>query len=587
MKKPAPPGANASILRRTMQYTDQHLLFAGIFSALLNFLYLTPTLYMLVVYDRVMPTQGNTTLFFVTLVLLFALATLATLDWMRARILIRISARLERAMAGEILGAVLGDPKIPQMKRMQALRDFDTFRQALAGPVLLALLDAPWAPVFLIGAFLLHPLLGAITLTAMVLMGGLAYLNERATGPSMSKASEAAALAYARQDHTSASAETVRALGMVGPLVARHLEERAQMIALQTHASFAAGGYLSMTKFLRLALQSGALGLGAWLAINNQISGGAVIAASFLMTRALSPVEQIVGGWKGFLQSRDARDRLDDLLGRAEVSRERTHLPAARGDLRFEGVAAAPPEGAIPAIIDVSLHVPPGDILAVVGHSGAGKSTLIRMAAGAGHPLRGMVRLDGASLDDWYSDRLAQHIGYLPQDFVLFPGSIKDNISRFARYGGGDPRFVDDAAVAAAKKVGVHEMILRLPQGYDTLIGFNGAGLSAGQRQRVALARAFFGDPSLIVLDEPNAHLDTEGEQALAAAIEHAGQRGVSVIMAVHHGLALRAAKRVLILKEGRVQAVGPRDDMIRMSPNQAQPPRPPAIVAADDRMSA
>jgi len=580
MKNPV-PGVTPTILRRTLEYTDRHLLFAAIFSALLNFLYLSPTLYMLVVYDKVMPTQGGTTLMFISAALLLALGTLAVLDWMRARILVRISARLERMMAGEILGTVLGDARIPHLRRMQALRDFDSFRQALAGPVLLALLDAPWAPVFLIGAFMLHPTLGGVTLLAMVVLGGLAYLNERATGPTMSKAAEAATLAYARQDHTSASAETVRALGMVGPLTARHLEERGQMIALQTQASFAAGGFLSLTKFLRLALQSGALGLGAWLAIHNQISGGAVIAASLLMTRALAPVEQIVGGWKGFVQSRDARRRLDQLLSRTEAgAREHTHLPAARGELRFESVSAGAPESGVPVIFDVNLHVPSGDVLAVVGPSGAGKSTLVRMAAGAGLPMRGVVRLDNASLQDWHSDRLAAHIGYLPQDFVLFPGSIKDNISRFARYGGAELRGVDDATVAAAKKVGVHEMILRLPQAYDTVVGFNGAGLSAGQRQRVALARAFYGEPSLIVLDEPNAHLDAEGEQALSVAIEQAARRGVSVIMAVHHGLALRAASRVLILREGRVQAIGPREEMVRVAPGAAARPPAPAVSA-------
>lgn len=574
----------SSILSRTYTACRPHIVFAMVFSALLNLLHLAPTLYMLVVYDKAMPTEGEMTLVLVSVVLLFALGTLAVLDWMRSRIMVRLSARLEGAMAGEILTTVLGDPRIPQAKRAQILKDFDTFRQGLAGQALLTLLDAPWAPVFLIAAFLLHPLLGVVTLAAMITLGGLAYLNEKATGAATSAASDAFTRAYARQDHMSTSAEVVRALGMTGPLAARQIVDRREMIALQTQASFGAGGFLTLTKFLRIALQSGALGIGAYLAMSHQISGGAVIAASILMTRSLAPVEQLVAGWKTMITTRDAMHRLDAVLPHMGAEAEKTRLPAASGAMTFEGIWARPPESDRVVLTNVNFQLQPGEVLAVLGPSGAGKSTLIRMAAGAGRPDRGAVRLDGAALADWPADQLAETIGYLPQDFVLFPGTIKENISRFATHRGADPAQVDAFAIAAATAVKAHEMILRLPQGYDTEIGFNGAGLSAGQRQRIALARAFYGDPKVLILDEPNAHLDPEGEASMIEALRQARARGASAIMVVHRGGAIRVADKVLVMREGQVQSFGPAAEIVpglapaqAPAPAQAQAPPQPA----------
>ncbi len=578
------PFVRSTILARTLAHCREHLVYATVFSALLNLLHLAPTVYMLVVYDKALPTEGQMTLALVSLVLLFALSTLAVLEWMRSRILVRLSARLENAMAGEILATVLGDPRIPQARRTQILRDFDSFRQGLAGQTLLTLLDAPWAPIFLLAAFLLHPLLGFVTLGAMILLGGLAYLNEKATGPSTSAANDAFTRAYARQDHMAASAEVVRALGMVTPLAARQLEDRREMIALQTQASFGAGGFLTLTKFLRIALQSGALGIGAYLAMSHQISAGAVIAASILMTRALAPVEQLVGGWKAMIQTRDAKRRLDAVLPLMTSEPEKTRLPAAVGTLRFESVAARPPEAERLVLGNVSFQLEPGEILAILGPSGAGKSTLMRMAAGAGSPDRGVVRLDGAALPDWPSDQLAEAIGYLPQDFVLFPGTIKDNISRFAAHTGIPAGQIDEMAVKAATAVRAHEMILRLPKGYDTEIGFNGAGLSAGQRQRIALARAFYGDPMVLILDEPNAHLDPEGEVAMIEAVRQAKARGAATLMVVHRGGAIRIADRVMVLREGQVQSIGPAASVV---PGLApQPAAQPAAAAAPARMT-
>jgi len=572
-------GASA-ILRRANEYCGKHILFAAIFSAFINILYLAPTLYMLVVYDKALPTQGHETLLLVSAVLLFALAVLSLLDWMRTRLLVRISGRLERHMSAQVLEIAMGDPRITHRRRLQAIRDFDVFRQAISGGALLAILDAPWAPIFLLAAFALHPMLGAVTLVAIIAFVLLALANERATGPEIAAASEAATRTYATQDHAVGHADTLRALGMVRPMVNRHVQERSGMINLQIYASFVGGAYVTWTKFLRMALQSGALGLGAWLAINHEISGGSIMAASFLMTRALAPVEQIVGGWKSIVQARTAGANLEALFDSAGMVAGETELPPAKGALRFDEVSAKPAESDRLAISKISFEMRPGEVVAVVGPSGAGKSTLVRVAAGAAQPASGIVRLDGADLQIWPADALAAHVGYLPQDFVLFPGTVKDNISRFAAFAGGTPREIDRAVVAAAKLIGAHEMILHLPRGYDTEIGFNGLGLSGGQRQRVALARAVYGSPSLLVLDEPNANLDTEGELALSAAVMELRQRGVSVLMVVHHGGILRCAHRVIILRDGELQAIGPADQLLRFANPASEPQVAPAPAA-------
>jgi ATP-binding cassette subfamily C protein len=571
-------GASA-ILRRANEYCGKHILFAAVFSAFINVLYLAPTIYMLVVYDKALPTQGQETLILVSLVLLFALAVLALLEWMRTRLLVRISGRLERHMSAQVLEIAMGDPRITHRRRLQAIRDFDIFRQAISGGALLAILDAPWAPIFLLAAFALHPMLGMVTLVAMIAFVLLAIFNERATGPEIAAASEAATRTYATQDHAVAHADTLRALGMVRPMVNRHVQERSGMISLQIYASFVGGAYVTWTKFLRMALQSGALGLGAWLAINHQISAGSIMAASFLMARALTPVEQIVGGWKSIVQARTAGANLEALFASAGMVAGETELPPAKGALRFEEVSAKPAESDRLAISKISFEMLPGEVVAVVGPSGAGKSTLVRVAAGAAQPASGIVRLDGADLQIWPANALAAHVGYLPQDFVLFPGTVKDNISRFAAFSGATPREIDRAVVAAAQLIGAHEMILHLPRGYDTEIGFNGLGLSGGQRQRVALARAVYGSPSLLVLDEPNANLDTEGELALSTAVMELRERGVSVLMVVHHGAILRCAHRVMILRDGELQAIGPADQLLRFANPSGQAAAPPAAA--------
>lgn len=590
MAKLAKPRTGSDVLRRSLQACRQHFVFAAVFSALINLLYLAPTLYMLQVYDRAIPTAGLGTLGLLSLALVVALATLSGLDWIRSRLLVRVSSRLDKELAVPVLTAVLAGSRIPRQLRVQAVRDMDTFRQAMAGGALLALLDAPWAPIYLIAAFLLHPFLGLISLGAGAILVCLAWWNERETGDALKRASDAAAMTYANQDYASASADVVRALGMGEALVAKHQAERRMMIDLQTRASFSTGRNMGLMKFFRLTLQSLALGLGALLAIKHEISGGAVIAASFLLTRTLAPIEQITSGWKTIVQVRGARARLEELLG-SQSDVERTQLPAPRGELRFEQVGVLAPNSTERRLLqDISFRIAPGEIVSVVGPSGAGKSTLMRAAVGAVPLEKGIIRLDGASTEDWAPETLARHIGYLPQDFVLFAGTVKDNISRFRGQLGEPQAQIDEMTVAAAQAAGAHQMILQLPRGYDTPVEFNGSGLSAGQRQRIALARALFGSPCLLVLDEPNANLDTEGEMVLVDALNQARKAGVAVLMVAHHGPALGLSDRVMVVKDGKIQAIGPLDSVIRVGAPPAGSPAQTGAPARRDppaRMSA
>lgn len=530
---------------------------AAAFSALINLLYLTPTIYMMQVYDRAIPASGHGTLVLLTLAAFAALATLSALDWVRSRLLVRASARLDHALAGPVMDALLRQGAGPKA-RAGALRDFDAFRQSLTGPALLAALDAPWTPVFLLVGFMVHWSLGLVGLLSTALLLALALLNERATKAPLEAANREASAGYGELEHAARSVEAVRALGMRGVLVRRQVAQRRRMLALQTDASFAAGTYLGLIKAVRLVLQSLALGLGAWLAIDRQISPGAIFAASFLLARMLSPVEQVVGAWKSFVLNRAAYAGLERLFGADTAAAAPTRLPAPQGLLTAEGVTIGGSNAERPALAGVTFEAQPGEIIGVVGPSGAGKTTLARVLANALAPDRGTARMDGAAYGDWDPERLARHIGYLPQDFVLFPGTVKDNIARFRGWAGEDAETLDRLAVEAATAAGAHAMILRLPAGYDTVLGPGGSGLSAGQAQRVALARALFGAPRVLVLDEPNAHLDTDAEAALCQTLSVLRGEGRTIVMVAHRGGVLSLADKLLVLDDGRVTGFGP-----------------------------
>jgi PrtD family type I secretion system ABC transporter len=565
----APP---TEILAAALRACRRHFVAAASFSALLNLLFLVPMLYMLQVYDRVIPTRGSLTLFFLTLVLLFGLVSLALLDFVRSRLLVRASIRLDRQLAGVLLDTSLArrDRTFDAVAR-QAMREFDVLRQALTGPAMIAFCDAPWSPIYILVCFLIHPWLGILVLIGAVALGIVAWRNEQATGDPMQRASEAASRAYASQEQVLAGAENVRALGMRRAMVRRHLAERDSMMAQQTGASFAASRFVTMSKFIRLSLQSLALGLGAWLAINNDISAGAVFAASFLAGRALQPIEQLLSTWRSVGQARSAYGKLNELLGAREADVALTQLPPPEGRLDVEQMAVANAAGDGAILANITFELLPGEVVAVVGPSGAGKSTLLRMLAGAGRPDRGIIRVDRANVLDWDPERLAQYIGFLPQDVSLFAGTVKENISRFEDASGDGE--IDAKAIAAAKACFAHELILGLPNGYDSMLGWGGRGLSAGQAQRIGLARALYGDPPIILLDEPNAHLDAAGEGQLVETLVALKARKAAVLVVAHRMGVLAAVDKILVLRDGRIEAFGERDEiMSRLGGTPAAP---------------
>ncbi|MBI1405309.1 MAG: type I secretion system permease/ATPase [Caulobacter sp.] len=540
----------------------RHLASAAFFSALVNILYLSPSIYMLQVYDRVVPTQGELTLVFLTLIIAFALACLAALETVRARLLVLAGLRLDRLLSSDILGRLMAQSR--PANTAQAMREFDGLRAALAGPAALAFMDAPWTPIYVIVAFMIHPALGALTIVGGILLFGLAMLNERATKPDLLKAQRANAAAYASQESAAMNGEVVRALGMRRSVIARHLEERGIGQSMQTEAQFKGGRFSALTKFFRLFLQSAALGLGAYLAIKGQISSGSIIAASILLSRALQPVEQLVGGWTSVIQARGAMATLAELFEKTQpLDIDRTQLPTPMGAVELDRIVVRAPGRDELVLKAVSLKIAPGESMGVVGASGAGKTTLARIIAGALSPDAGIVRMDGANYTDWDADRLADHIGYLPQDPSLLSGSVKDNISRFAAWRGMSPEKVDQLAVEAATLAGVHELILKLPKGYDTPLAPGGRGLSAGQAQRVALARALFGNPTLLILDEPNSALDAEGEASLLRAIHSAKTRGATILIVAHRTGILAGVDRLLVMREGAIERLGPREEVL------------------------
>jgi ATP-binding cassette subfamily C protein len=548
------------VLAEALADCRQHFIAAAVFSLLINILYLAPTLYMLQVYDRVVPTAGTTTLLFITLALAFALLTLSILDMFRNRLLIRASQRIDALIAPRILKQMMAKDS---GAAGQAMRDFDLVRSAIATPTVAAMFDAPWTPVFLLTAFLLHFWIGTLAVVASILLVTLALLNQRATQKKMEVATSAMAAAHNSQQAIAVHGTTVKGLGMTGAMVDRQLGHRRLALANMISAQFGGGRLTATSRFFRLFVQSVALGLGALLAIAGDISGGAIIASSVLLSRALQPIESIIGGWSSLGAARAAARRLSRALDDLNEERIYTVLPAPEGVLQVEEVGLRGRDGR-PVLVGVSFRADPGKILGVIGPSGSGKTTLGKILIGALQPTVGTVRIDGARLTDWEQDELGKYFGYMPQEPSLFEGTIKENIARFSRGRSSEQaKRIDEAVVSAAMEAGVHELILQLPQGYDTPLGLMGAGLSAGQAQRMALARALYGEPRLLILDEPNAFLDQNGEEALLAALTRARARGATVIVIAHRRGVLAAADRLLVLEEGRPKMIGPAPEVV------------------------
>ncbi|WP_293878426.1 MULTISPECIES: type I secretion system permease/ATPase [unclassified Sphingomonas] len=571
----AEPDRVANVLADAIRGCRRHLMFAALFSGLVNILYLVPSIFMLQVYDRVVPTRGGATLLLLTLILVVSLIVFAILDMMRMRLLLRASLRLERRAAPGILLRILGADDATGGQRSQAMRDFDTIRGTLTGPTIIALFDAPWAPIYIGIAFLLHPWIGVLSLVSALLLGGIAIASDRVTARAARDTQMRATLATREQDVSIHGSEVVRVMGMRNAVITRHLLERAELVRRQSALAGTAGQFLAVTKFLRLLLQSLALALGAWLAIRQDISGGAIFAASLLLGRALQPVEQILGAMKPLVAARNAWRDLDAFCRRPGPSAHATALPAPVGRIDVRGVTVLADNSDRALLSDIAFSVEPGQIVALVGPSGAGKSTLLRVLSGALSPDKGEVRIDGASLSDWNREQLGKHIGFMPQTPSLFPTTVHTNISRFQSVLSGESEALDAAVVQAAQAAGAHEVILGLPKGYATMLSMaEGSGLSAGQNQAVALARALFGLPTILLLDEPNAHLDSEGEARLVSTLEAMRRRGATIVVSTHRTGLLQVSDKIMVLRGGTIQLFDERAKVVR-------PTSPTAVPAA------
>ena len=529
-----------------------------LFSACVNLLMLTVPLYMMQVYDRVVTTGNIDTLLALSAMVAVALGTFGLLESVRSRILARVGAWFERELGSPILaGSIAEARRAGGGVSAQGLRDLGTVRGYFAGQGIMPLFDAPWAPVFLAIVFVIHPVLGWIGLGGAVVLLGFAALNDLTTRKRLTEANSASVRALNDADAAIRNADAITAMGMLPDLARRWQDTTAHSLHQQTSATDASGGISAAAKAFRFGLQAAMLGVGSYLVIGNQMSAGSIVAAAVIVARGLSPMEQLIGSWRSFVGARTAYQRLAELLERAPAAESGTVLPRPAGNVTFDKVNYVPPGVRLPIVRQLSLRIAAGEVLGVVGPSGAGKTTLVRLLVGSLQPSTGHVRLDGADVTAWPDADRGRHVGYVPQSVELFRGTVRDNIARLGAAS-------DEDVVAAAQLAGAHDIILGLPRGYDTPIGVGGVPISGGQRQRVALARAVFGNPALLVLDEANAHLDGDGELALAAAVQRLRERGCTVVLIAQRAGIMALADKVLILKAGAVEAFGPRDEILR-----------------------
>jgi PrtD family type I secretion system ABC transporter len=560
-------GGTRNLLVETMAACRHALWHVGLFSLVINLLMLVPSLYMLQLFDRVLQTRSYDTLLYLTLIAVAALAVLGLLDLIRARMMVRISTWIDRRLAGGTFERAILAGLRGSSYQSRALQDLLELRSAMGSATLVSVFDAPWVPLYILVIWFLHPLMAAVAAIGAVVLFGLALLNERLTRPALVSAGESASRNLRLAQATTRNAEAVEAMGMARPVVARWLQDNDATLRLQERAADRGGVILAVTKFWRLTLQLLIMAVGAWLVLRHELTGGAMMAGSILMGRALAPVEAAIGNWKVLVNARAAWRRLKEFLDQPEPHPARMSLPPPQGRLAASNVWYAYPQTDRPILRGVSFELQPGEVLAIVGPSAAGKSTLARVLIGLYEPTRGTVRLDGARLQTWDHAELGRWLGYLPQDVELFGGTVRDNIARL----GAAPA---EAVIAAAKLADVHDMILNLPQGYDTDIGEAGRLLSAGQRQRLGLARALFGGPRLLVLDEPNSNLDQDGEAALNRAIAEAKAQGTTIVLIAHRPSLLAHVDRILVLRHGAVEALGKRDEIMKQIARPAAVPR-------------
>lgn len=541
-----------------------------LFSLGINLLILASPIYMMQVFDRVLSSGRLETLIYLTVIAGIAVFVMGIVETARGRFLIRVGDWLDHRLSGHVIASALTARLAGHAGSAQPLRDLATLRSTMASPSVNAVIDTPWVPAFIVIIWLMHPLLGLIALGAAIVLFAVALVNEWVSRNALRRAGQFSIAATQSVESALRNAEVIQALGMLPALLERYGDTNAKALTSQRQAGDRGAAMVGLSKSLRLFVQIVILGSGAWLVLQGQLTSGGMIAASILLGRALAPVEQSIGAWRQLVGARDAWQRLTRLLAEVPPQAKGMSLPVPQGELACQQMTFVPAGNENPILRDITFDLAAGEVLGIIGPTAAGKSSLCKVVTGAWKPTRGHARLDGADISSWHADELGAHLGYLPQDVELFAGTVSENIARLAQ----EPDAA--AVVAAAKTAGVHDIILSLPKGYDTEVGEAGSFLSGGERQRVGLARAFYGRPKLIVLDEPNASLDSAGEEALVEAILAAKEWESTVLLVTHQPSILLSVDKLMVLQEGRIQAFGPRDEILnklRQAPAPAQIP--------------
>lgn len=546
-----------SELKKSLLSAKKSFIMVGLFSMFINILMLVPPLYMLQLYDRVLGSRSQDTLIMLTLIVVVLFITMGLLEVVRSRVLVRVGNKLDSMLSQRIFDSLFElERKAPGRSSSMPLNDLTQVRQFMTGNGLFAFFDAPWMPIYIIVLFIFHPAFGFFAIFAAIVLVGITIANEYSTKDKLAEANNLSRASTIYVDSNIRNAEVVNAMGMRNNISKVWADKYFGFLNAQNIASDSAGVWSNLSKSLRVMFQSLILGLGAYLAINMEVTPGMMIAASIIMGRALAPLDLIIGSWKGFSSARSSYERIEGLLNDFPKDKEYMQLPAPKGEITLENVVVIPPSGTVPSLKGISMKIEKGDVVGIIGPSAAGKSSLARVMLGLWPLSNGVARIDKADISQWNREDLGQYVGYLPQDIELFEGTVSQNIARFGEV---EPEKV----VEAATKAGVHEMILKLNEGYDTKIGPGGASLSGGQRQRIGLARALYNNPVFIVLDEPNSNLDDVGEAALVEAIKTLRAGGTTVVIITHRTNVLQATNKLALINNGVLELYGNTNDVL------------------------
>lgn len=546
-----------SELKKSLLSAKKSFIMVGLFSMFINILMLVPPLYMLQLYDRVLGSRSQDTLIMLTLIVVVLFITMGLLEVVRSRVLVRVGNKLDSMLSQRIFDSLFElERKAPGRSSSMPLNDLTQVRQFMTGNGLFAFFDAPWMPIYIIVLFIFHPAFGFFAIFAAIVLVGITIANEYSTKDKLAEANNLSRASTIYVDSNIRNAEVVNAMGMRNNISKVWADKYYGFLNAQNIASDSAGVWSNLSKSLRVMFQSLILGLGAYLAINMEVTPGMMIAASIIMGRALAPLDLIIGSWKGFSSARSSYERIEGLLNDFPKDKEYMQLPAPKGEITLENVVVIPPSGTVPSLKGISMRIEKGDVVGIIGPSAAGKSSLARVMLGLWPLTNGVARIDKADISQWDREDLGQYVGYLPQDIELFEGTVSQNIARFGEV---EPEKV----VEAASKAGVHEMILKLNEGYDTKIGPGGASLSGGQRQRIGLARALYNNPVFVVLDEPNSNLDDVGEAALVEAIKTLRAGGTTVVIITHRTNVLQATNKLALINNGVLELYGNTNDVL------------------------